>query len=77
MRTTLNIDEDVLAAARGLAGIQSKSIGAVISSLVRKALRPDRPAPRTRNGVPLLELRAGVRRVTPKQVHQLREGSPL
>ena len=33
MRTTLNIDDDVLAAAKGLAARQDKSIGKVISAL--------------------------------------------
>jgi hypothetical protein len=44
MRSTYNIDDDVLAAARELAKIQRKSLGAVISSLVRKALYPTEPA---------------------------------
>jgi hypothetical protein len=44
MRTTLNIDEDVLAAAREIAKQQRKSLGTVISSLVRQALESDRQA---------------------------------
>ena len=40
MRTTLAIDDDVLAAAREFATTQRKSAGEVISSLARKALRP-------------------------------------
>jgi hypothetical protein len=44
MRSTYNIDDDVLAAARELAKFQRKSLGAVISSLVRKALYPTEPA---------------------------------
>ena len=44
MRSTYNIDDDVLAAARELAKFQRKSVGAVISSLVRKALYPTEPA---------------------------------
>ncbi|MDE0101425.1 MAG: hypothetical protein OXN89_03515 [Bryobacterales bacterium] len=38
MRTTLDIDEDVLLAAGGLAKQSKKTIGAVISELVRKGL---------------------------------------
>lgn len=38
MRTTLSIDEDVLAAAKGLAAAQHKSIGNILSSLARQAL---------------------------------------
>jgi hypothetical protein len=38
MRTTLDIDEDVLAAAKELAKTQKSTAGEVISGLVRKAL---------------------------------------
>jgi hypothetical protein len=43
MRSTYNIDDDVLAAARELAKFQRKSLGAVISALVSKALYPTEP----------------------------------
>lgn len=54
VRTTLAIDDDVLAAARGLAALQRKSVGEVISALAREALQAPAPGPMTRNGVPLL-----------------------
>jgi hypothetical protein len=38
MRTTLDIDDDVLAAAKELASGQKTTAGKVISDLVRKAL---------------------------------------
>jgi hypothetical protein len=38
MRTTLDIDDDVLAAAKDLAKAEGRSMGAVISDLVRRAL---------------------------------------
>jgi hypothetical protein len=38
MRTTLDIDEDVLRAAKELARRQNKTAGQVISELARKAL---------------------------------------
>ena len=38
MRTTLNIDEDVLIAVKELARRESKSAGAVVSGLLRAAL---------------------------------------
>ena len=41
MRTTLNLDDDVLFAARGLARRDGTSIGAVISELARKGLNGD------------------------------------
>ncbi len=40
MRTTLDIADDVLAAARERAASERKTIGEVISSLVRQALSP-------------------------------------
>ncbi len=46
MRTTLEIDNDVLEAAREIARRQKKTIGEVMSGLARKALTaiPDRVA---------------------------------
>ena len=41
MRTTINLDDDVLVAARGLARRDGTSIGAVISELARKGLNGD------------------------------------
>ena len=40
MRTTLDIDDDVLDAARELARERGQSIGALISALARAGLRP-------------------------------------
>ena len=76
MRTTLTIDDDVLAAAKGLANFQQKSVGEVISALTRQALRPKAQKNKARNGVPLLPLRAGAAAVTPELVNQLRDELP-
>lgn len=76
MRTTLAIDDDVLSAAREIAAAESKSVGEIISSLARKALAPAERRPKTRNGVPLLKVRPGARRVTSELVHRLREELP-
>jgi hypothetical protein len=38
VRTTLDIDDDVLSAAKELAAAENKTAGKVISDLVRKAL---------------------------------------
>ncbi len=38
MRTTLDLDDDVLAAARELARRSRRTVGAVVSALARKAL---------------------------------------
>ena len=76
MRTTLAIDDDVLAAARGLADRQRKSVGEVISALARQALRPQASAQRTRNGVLLLPVRVDAKPVTLELVNQLRDEAP-
>jgi hypothetical protein len=76
MRTTLAIDDDVLAAAKGLATRQRKTLGEVISALARQALRPSVPRAKIRNGVPLLPVRADAVPVTPELVNQLRDELP-
>jgi hypothetical protein len=73
MRTTLDIDEDVLQAAKELADVRGVSAGRVMSDLVRKALTPTGPVPKIRNGVPLLPRRPGGRIMTMKLVNELRD----
>ncbi len=73
MRTTLDIDDDVLQAAKELAASRGTTAGKTLSDLARKALQPPR-SPRVRNGVPLLPHRpAGAPRPTMKLVNQLRD----
>ena len=76
MRTTLSIDDDVLAAAKAMASLQHKSVGEVISELSRQALKPATTGEATRNGVPLLPRRANAKPVTPELVNQLRDELP-
>ncbi len=77
MRTTLTIDDDILAAARSLAERQSKSVGEVISALARQGLqRGSRSASAVRNGVPLLPRRNTATAVTMAFVNQLRDELP-
>jgi hypothetical protein len=64
MRTTLDIDADVLAAARQLAATLSQSIGQVISELARRGLEP-RPQLATRpSGFPVFQVGPGARPLT-------------
>ncbi len=76
MRTTLMIDDDILAVARDLADRQHKSIGAVISALAREALRPAARPARLRNGFLLLPARGDGERVTLEMVNRLRDDLP-
>jgi hypothetical protein len=74
MRTTLDIDEDVLQAAKELAAVRGRTAGQVISELARAGLRPPGRAANVRNGVPLLPARAaGAARPTMKLVNELRD----
>lgn len=78
MRTTLAIDDDVLAAARHLAERQGRSIGDVISALARQSLQggASRKSSAVRNGVPLLPRRKDAAPVTLELVNQLRDEQP-
>lgn len=72
MRTTLDLDEDVLQSAKEIAVYRGSTAGQVISELVRKALRSATPAAPLRNGVPLLARPAGAPTlVTTKAVNDL------
>ena len=77
MRTTLAIDDDVLAAAKRLAERERKTVGEVISALARQGLtRSTRGVKAERNGVPLLPVRRGATPVTMELVNQLRDELP-
>jgi hypothetical protein len=76
MRTTLTIDDDVLAAAKALADVQQKTTGEVLSALARQALQPSPAAHRSRNGVPLLEVKPNATPVTMELVNRLRDELP-
>lgn len=77
MRTTLAIDDDVLAAARHLAEREQKTVGEVISMLARQGLsRGTRSARAERNGIPLLPRSKSALPVTLELVNQLRDEQP-
>ena len=71
MRTTLDIDEDVLQVVKDLAAQRRSSAGKVLSQLAREALSPRASAPEVRNRVPLLPAREDARPVTVAAVRDL------
>ena len=74
MRTTLAIDDDIMAAAKHLAARQGLSMGEVISALARQGLQRASQGPGSeRNGVPLLPTRPGAAPVTLDLVNQWRD----
>jgi hypothetical protein len=76
MRTTLDIDADVLQIAKELAEHRRTTAGKVLSDLARQALEP-RSAPQLRNGVPVLPRRpAGSPKPTLALVNELRDDQP-
>lgn len=68
MRTTLDLDDDVIAAARELAASERKSIGAVISELARRGLTPARVE--SAGGLPVIRVPAGTAPITPDMVRR-------
>ncbi|MGN8138240.1 CopG family transcriptional regulator [Paraburkholderia sp. 22099] len=76
MRTTIDIDDDVLALARARAERERVSIGRVLSALARAALQPTGTSPAMRNGLPVLPNAHTARPVTSELVNQLRDEAP-
>jgi hypothetical protein len=73
MRTTLDIDEDVLETVKELAAKRGTTAGKVLSDLARSELTPRTRGPRKRNGVLVLPQRKDGRLVTPAIVNRLRD----
>ncbi|MGQ0775139.1 MAG: antitoxin [Pseudonocardiales bacterium] len=68
MRTTLDLDDDVVAAARELAAGQRRSLGSVISELARRGLTPARVE--ADSGLPVIRVPAGTSPITPEMVRR-------
>ncbi len=77
MRTTLNLDPDVLLAVKELAELRGSTAGQVLSHLARSALEAECERSTVRNGVPLLEPTPGEGIVTLEVVNQLRDQEGL
>ena len=76
MRTTLDIDDDVLQAAKELAAMRSSSAGKVLSELARRGLERQTPEVSLRNGVPVMPRQApGTPKMTLMHVNELRDGA--
>jgi hypothetical protein len=72
MRTTLDIDEDILLVIKEMAKQQGVSMGKALSNLIRQALTRQ-AATTTRNGVPLFPRRPDAGVVTLELINQLRD----
>jgi len=72
MRTTLEIEDDLVQLARQLAEQQKISMGEVVSQMMRKSLQTAAPS-QSRNGVPLIVRRPGAPKPTLTLINQLRD----
>ncbi len=68
VRTTLDIDDDVLAAARELAARERRSLGAVISQLARRGLT--RAPVDSGDDIPVIRVPSGTPAITPEMVRR-------
>lgn len=66
MRTTLDLDDDVVSAARELAAAERRSLGAVVSELARRGLTPARVE--SEDGLPVIRVPSGTPPITPAMV---------
>jgi hypothetical protein len=73
MRTTLDIDEDLLLTVKQIAQQRKVSAGSVVSGLLRESLQPKSFQLEYRDGVPLLPRRPNGPIVTTELVNRLRE----
>ena len=68
MRTTLEIDDDLITSAKELAQLEGRSLGSVISDLVRRGLTPAKVD--SEDGVPVIRVPAGSPPITPEMVRR-------
>lgn len=75
MRTTVDLEEDVLLAAKEIARQRGNTIGQVLSDLVRQALTRQTPVS-TKQGLPLFPVQPDAGVVTLELVNRLRDEMP-
>jgi hypothetical protein len=73
MRTTLDIDDDLLLTIKEIARQQGTTAGSVVSRLLRESLQPKSFKLEYRDGVPLLPRRLNAPVVTSELVNRLRD----
>lgn len=72
LRTTLDLEEDILLAAKEIARQRGVTVGKVVSDLARQALAR-RVAGATRHGLPLFPIQPNAGVVTRELVNRLRD----
>jgi len=72
MRTTLELEDDLVQVARQLAQQRKMTMGEVVSQMMRRSLEAGAPV-KTRNGVPLIVSRPGGPKPTLALINRLRD----
>ena len=70
MRTTLNIDDDVLSVARALAQRKKISLGSAISELVRRGFKNGRSTASKRDGIAVFPINPNAEPITNEDVYR-------
>lgn len=70
MRTTINLDDDVLAAAKKYAETRSVGLGKAVSELARRGITAARPT-RSMNGLLVVDLPEDSPKVSMEKIKQL------
>jgi len=72
MRTTVDLDDDVLTTAREISRLSGESLGRVLSALARRGFQPSsQPRIEEKLGIPVLVHESSPIPVTPDLVRQL------
>ncbi len=72
MRTRIDLDDDLVAIAKELAGRRGMTMGQIVSDAFRKTLEPSASS-RVRNGVPLFIPKKGAAKPSMALVNRLRD----
>lgn len=70
MRTTISLDDDVVAAARAIASLEGRPLGSVVSELARKGLQPRQSAAISESGFPVFDVSPNAPVITDEMVAQ-------
>ena len=68
VRTTLNLDDDVLETTRAIARAERRALGAVVSDLVRRGLAPAELRLHEEEGFPVFRVRQPAPPITDEMV---------
>jgi hypothetical protein len=70
MRTTVDLDPEILSAARQLAAARSISLGKALSELARRGLQPLNMRPASKKTFPTFEVSPNARALTSEEVRR-------